>query len=79
MVRLGDWKLTFDMMGNGKLYNLARDPYELKDLVPGPSAAEMRNRLTAEFLRWTIRTQDDLPVAAYAVKWPEHGWYRGPG
>jgi arylsulfatase A-like enzyme len=78
MVRLGDWKLTFDMMGNGKLYHLARDPYELKDLYQDPSAAEMRNRLTAELLRWTIRTQDDLPVAAYTVKWPEHGWYRGP-
>ena len=32
MVRRGDWKLTFDMMGNGELYNIARDPYELSNL-----------------------------------------------
>jgi arylsulfatase A-like enzyme len=76
MVRLGDWKMTFDMMGNGKLYNLANDPYELKDLYADRASAEARGRLMAELLRWTIRTQDDLPVAAYKVKWPEHGWYR---
>jgi arylsulfatase A-like enzyme len=29
MVRMGDWKLAFDMMGNGQLYNLAADPSEL--------------------------------------------------
>ena len=32
MVRMGDWKLVFDMMGNGELYNVARDPYELNNL-----------------------------------------------
>jgi arylsulfatase A-like enzyme len=76
MVRAGDWKLVFDMMGNGELYNVARDPYELRNLYHDASAAEMRNRLTAELLRWTIRTQDDLPVAGYTTKWPPHGWYR---
>jgi arylsulfatase A-like enzyme len=76
MVRAGDWKLTFDMMGTGQLYNIVEDPYELKNRYADPSTGEMRNKLTAELLRWTIRTQDDLPVAAYAVKWPEHGWYR---
>jgi len=75
MVRLGDWKLTFDMMGNGQLYDLSRDPYELKNLYADAAASEMRQRLMTELLRWTIRTQDDLPVAAYTVKWPEHGWY----
>jgi hypothetical protein len=64
------------MLGNGQLYHLATDPFELKNLFGVPSAAEAQARLMAELLRWTIRTQDDLPVAAYTVKWPEHGWYR---
>jgi arylsulfatase A-like enzyme len=76
MVRLGDWKLTFDVMGAGELYNVARDPYELRNLYNDAASAEVRHRLTAELLRWTIRTQDDLPVAAYTPKWPPHGWYK---
>jgi arylsulfatase A-like enzyme len=75
MVRMGDWKLLFDMMGNGELYNVASDPYELKNLFDDPSASEERNRLVQELLTWTIRTQDDLPTAAYKVKWPKRNWY----
>ena len=29
----------------------------------------------ADLLRWTIRTQDDLPVAAYRPKWAPRNWY----
>ena len=75
MVRRDDWKLTFDMMGNGQLYHLANDPYELTNLYGNPSAAAMQNRLTADLLRWTIRTQDDLPVAAYKPKLANRNWY----
>ena len=35
----------------------------------------LRNRLVQELLAWTIRTQDDLPIAAYKVKWPKRNWY----
>lgn len=55
-------------MGNGELYNVASDPYELENLFQNPAAAEERNRLVQELLAWTIRTPDDLPVAAYKVK-----------
>jgi arylsulfatase A-like enzyme len=75
MVRLGDWKLSFDMMGNGQLYNLAADPYELNNLYGKPPAAEPQMRLLAELLQWTIRTQDNLPTAAYRAKWAERNWY----
>ncbi len=75
MVRRGEWKLIFDMMGNGRIYNLAHDPYELNDLFGKPGAAEIQPRLMADLLRWTIRTQDDLPIAAYQPKWAKHGWY----
>ena len=75
MVRSGDWKLTFDMVGSGQLYNLSNDPYELKNLFGQPAAAQAQNRLMALLLQWTIRTQDDLPVAAYKAKWPDRNWY----
>jgi len=31
MVRMGDWKLLFDMLGSGELYHLSSDPFELKN------------------------------------------------
>jgi arylsulfatase A-like enzyme len=75
MVRMGDWKLTFDMMGAGRLYKVSEDPYELKDLYNDATYAQVRHELTAELLKWTIRTQDDLPVAGYAHKWAPRNWY----
>jgi arylsulfatase A-like enzyme len=76
MVRLGDWKLLYDMMGYGELYNLASDPAELKNLFGDPSVASEQTRLVEELLMWTIRTQDTLPTGAYKTKWPkDHNWY----
>ena len=75
MVRMGEWKLLYDMMGNGQLYNLAEDPHELTNRFQDESAARDRDRMLQELLTWTIRTQDDLPVAAYKVKWPSRNWY----
>lgn len=75
MVRRGQWKLTSDMIGNSQLFDVARDPYELNDLYGKAEAAPAQQQLMADLLRWTIRTQDDLPVAAYQPKWPQHNWY----
>jgi arylsulfatase A-like enzyme len=75
MVRMGDWKLTFDMMGSGVLYHLPSDPLELKNRYNDPAAAPDRMRLMAELLAWNIRTQDNLPTAAYQAKWARHNWY----
>jgi arylsulfatase A-like enzyme len=75
MVRMGDWKLTFDVLGSCQLFNVARDPYELKNLFGTRDAAAPQQQLMAELLRWTIRTQDDLPNAAYRAKLPEHNWH----
>ena len=76
MLRRGDWKLICDMCGNGQLYNLAQDPYELKNLYGSPQTLRQERDLLAELLSWTQRTQDDLPRAAYAPKRAPHGWYR---
>lgn len=80
MVRMGDWKLVYDTMDYGQLYNLRNDPCELVNLFGQPEHAEMRARLMAELAMWMIRTQDSLPTGPqnrkYHTKWPaDHNWY----
>jgi arylsulfatase A-like enzyme len=75
MVRQGDWKLTFDVMGAGELYNLTADPHELRNLYGNASVAAEQGRLLAELLRWNIRTQDNLPTSRYRAKWADRNWY----
>jgi len=82
MVRMGDWKLMYDMMGYGQLYQLTSDPYELNNLFGDPAVAGEQMLLLAELLMWTIRTQDTLPMGQVVpgltdnIKWPkQHNWY----
>jgi len=89
MVRMGDWKLIYDMMGYGQLYNLTSDPCELHNLFNDPSAVAAQKQLMEELMMWIIRSQDSLPTGPqntkYQTKWPrEHNWYspyrqRNPG
>lgn len=62
MVRKGDWKLIFDMMGNGQLYNLAMDPFELDNLIGQEMHLDTERYMLHELLTWTLRAQDPLPV-----------------
>ena len=62
MVRKGDWKLIFDVLGRGQLYNLKDDPAELKNLFGQPPYAQTQSDLTAELLVWMMRVQDPLPM-----------------
>jgi arylsulfatase A-like enzyme len=80
MVRMGDWKLIYDMMGYGQLYDLSTDPCELKNRFNDPAASGKQQELIAELLMWTIRSQDSLPTgpqnAKYQTKWSrQHNWY----
>jgi hypothetical protein len=80
MVRMGDWKLIYDMMGYGQLYNLKEDRCELHNLFNDPKYATEQAKLMAELAMWVIRTQDALPTGPqngkYQTKWPrEHNWY----
>ena len=76
MVRMGDWKLIYDMMGYGQLYHLADDPAELKNLFGDPSVKDEQMRLLEELLAWAIRNEDTLPTGAYETKWSrDHNWY----
>ncbi len=80
MVRMGDWKLVYDMMGYGQMYNLREDPCQLKDFFNKPAFAKEQAALLAELAMWVIRVQDSLPTgpqnAKYKTKWPgAHNWY----
>lgn len=81
MVRMGDWKLIYDMMGYGQLYDLAADPCELHNRFADPSVASEQMRMLEELLMWTIRSQDALPVDEplknwQSTRWPkQHNWY----
>jgi arylsulfatase A-like enzyme len=82
MVRMGDWKLVYDMMGYGQLYDLSRDPCELTNLFGQAQYEKRQSSLMAELAMWTIRVQDSLPTGPqnrkYQTKWPaasDHNWY----
>jgi arylsulfatase A-like enzyme len=80
MVRMGDWKLVYDMMGYGQLYHLPSDPCELNNLFGQPPVQKEQSQLMAELLMWTIRCQDSLPTGPqnlkYQTKWSkENNWY----
>lgn len=62
MVRKGDWKLIFDMEGNGQLYNLTSDPMELKNLFGDEKYTSAKIDLLQELLKWEIATGDPLPI-----------------
>jgi arylsulfatase A-like enzyme len=68
MVRMGRWKLLFDRLGRGELYDLEADPAELEDRFEDPACREVRQQLVEELLAWTIRTEDDLPGGRYRPK-----------
>lgn len=62
MVRIGDWKLTFNLQGQGRMYKLENDPFETIDLFNQAEFADKRLELLQELLTWSLRTQDILPL-----------------
>ncbi|MEN6321997.1 MAG: sulfatase-like hydrolase/transferase [Proteiniphilum sp.] len=76
MVRKGDWKLIFDMEGNGQLYNLKKDPMELKNLFETKKYRQTKTELLQDLLKWEIATGDPLPLPRrrYHFKKNEHNY-----
>ena len=62
MVRMGDWKLVFDMDGNGQMYNIKDDPSEMENLFGKKKYRDIQDTLLQELLKWEIATEDPIPV-----------------
>ncbi len=57
----GSWKLVYDMLGHGQLYDLTQDPFEVNNVYGNPDYAEKQMDLLEEMLAWTLKIQDPLP------------------
>jgi arylsulfatase A-like enzyme len=78
-LRMGRWKLTFDMLGYGQLFDLEEDPAELHNRFQDLAYRTVRQDLVEELLRWTVRAEDDLPLASYVPKRAPRGWLSTEG
>ena len=79
MVRMAEWKLIYDAIGYGQLYNLNDDPCELRNLFDKPETSAIQAQMMTELAMWLIRVQDGLPTGPqnrkYQTKWPaRHNW-----
>ena len=72
MVRKGDWKLIFDMMGQGQLYNLVNDPAELNNVYGKENYAKIQQKLITELLTWVLRAQDPIPLPEKKYNYNQH-------
>lgn len=77
MVRKGDWKLVYDMQGKGELYNLVKDPAEIKNLFADKNYSTKRMELLQDMLTWELRMQDPLPLP-HPTKTRRYGFKRDP-
>jgi arylsulfatase A-like enzyme len=77
MLRKDDWKLAYDMQGNGQLYNLVKDPEEINNLFGKPEFASKQMELLEDLLAWELRAQDPLPLPHPSNK-REYGFKKDP-
>jgi arylsulfatase A-like enzyme len=64
MIRTQDWKLIYRLDGDRELYDLRSDGNELRNLYGDPDCAWIRGDLLERMLKFSIRTQRDLPELA---------------
>lgn len=77
MLRKDDWKLIYDMQGNGKLYDLQKDPGEVYDLFHQKEYEPKKLELLQDLLAWELRTQDPLPLPRqrYVYRGDPHNYW----
>jgi arylsulfatase A-like enzyme len=61
MVRMGEWKLTLDMMGYAQLCHMPTDPHEQVNLFGDARYTKVQQRLMQELVRWMMHVEDTLP------------------
>ena len=60
-VRKGDFKIQVNMMGEGYLYNLQEDPFEIRNLWDDPSYVNKKADMLAELAAAILRADDPIP------------------
>lgn len=60
-IRTAQWKLCLYANGEGELYDLMDDPYEVRNRFADPSFATVRAELTEQLALWQMRTDDPVP------------------
>lgn len=80
MVRMGDWKLTCDMLGNIELYNMKKDPSEMTNLYGMKKYARIQSEMLLELAKWEIATKDQIPAPRnrYRYKSNAHNYLFSP-
>lgn len=61
MVRTGSHKLIYRLWSVNELYDLGKDPHELRNVYDHPRYKDVQNELTERLLRWEIETETFLP------------------
>lgn len=62
MVRTDRWKYTYCPADRDELFDLTRDPDELRNLADDPAHASVRAELRERLLRWMLDTGDVSPL-----------------
>lgn len=68
MVRVGEWKLIYDMMGYGQLYHLPSDPGEMNNLFGQQRTEATQRRLMEELTRWLLRSESAVASGSLSHK-----------
>lgn len=76
-LRKDDWKLIYNMQGNGRLYYLPDDPAEVNDLFHDKKNQDKKMELLQDMLAWELRTQDPLPLPRrrYIYRGDKHNYW----
>jgi len=61
MVRTDRWKLVVRLAGGNELYDMANDPYEMKNLWGRPECDDVVRDLQLKLIEWCLRTDTDRP------------------
>jgi arylsulfatase A-like enzyme len=80
MVRKGRYKIQVDMLGTGYLYDLALDPFEVKNLFNNPGYLSVKADMLAELTSAILRACDPIPAPQrrYHVKSHPKGFWFHP-
>jgi len=62
MARKGNYKIIMDMMGNGELYDLSSDPFEVNDLWNDPEYASVKSDMLVTLCAAVLKAADPLPA-----------------